>query len=221
MKIKTIILLTLAFESCRTIPIYKYEIEDSKNKVNLSNKSLKILFLDDARVGVNIDNSILSLIPLFIYGKKELHFPEYDEISVNSPLKYFIADILEKEIGSKFSLKKILITDDKSIPTDFTIQGVLQKSFCERRFYTYGLSLYGVLLWYFGAPAMANECEIELKIAFLDSRNKEFFSKIYSTKQNMNVGIYTKYSNLNRNYSETIKFISKQIIEDINSKINN
>ncbi|MCG6142762.1 hypothetical protein [Leptospira mtsangambouensis] len=221
MKIKKLLLVALLFESCRSIPIYKYEVEDLKNKTNLSNKTLKILFLKDERKGENVNKSILSLVPLFISGTTELNFPEYDEISVNTPLEFFIADILEKEISSSYNFKKITITNDESLPTDYTIHGVLNKSYCERNIYTYGLSIYGVLLWYFGAPAMSNECEIDLKIFFNDSKNKQLFSKTYSKKQSLNVGFYTKFSNLNRIYGEIFKNISKEIMNDFSSNISN
>ncbi|MGE8722237.1 hypothetical protein ACO2KH_12955 [Leptospira terpstrae] len=216
-----LILQMLLFYSCISMPMHKYEIENSTNKLNLSNKSLKILFFEDLRKGENVNKNLLAFIPFFISGRTELNFPEHDEISINTPFKFFIADIFENEISSMFSLKKLIVTNDSTLPTDYTIHGAINKSYCERRLYTYGLSMYGVLLWYLGVPAMAHECDFELKIFLVDSKKSALFSKTYQEKKTIYAGLYYNLNNLNRIYTDILRNIMKEIKTDLRANLKN
>jgi hypothetical protein len=195
--------------------MHKYEIENPKNKIHLSNKSLKILFFEDLREGENVNKNLLAFVPFFISGRTELNFAEHDEISLNTPFKFFIANIFEKEINGSFSLEKITITNDPTLPTDFTIHGFINKSYCERRLYTYGLSIYGVFLWYFGLPAIANECDFEFRIVLTDSKKSELFSKNYREKKNIYAGLYYNHNNLNSIYNDILRNIMNEIKKDL------
>ncbi|WCL49694.1 hypothetical protein [Leptospira sp. GIMC2001] len=212
---KLIYISFLILASCIAIPIRNYEIDKSVIKTNLFEKSIKILFFEDLRKGENINKTAYSFIPFFISGNFELNFPESDGISLNTPFKYYFADILKKELEGNYNFKSIMLTDDKSIITDYTIKGEISKFYCERKLYTYGLSFYGVLLWYLGVPAMANECEIELKLDLMDSNNLEILSKVYSDKKIVYSGLYYNINNLDRVYSHLLKNIMNVIKSDI------
>jgi hypothetical protein len=206
--------------NCLTIPKNNYEIIYNNDKLNFKNKSIIINIFKDSRKGENIDKSLMFIIPFFISGDVELNFPESDRISVNNPIKYFIADILKKEVENNFEFYSTQISES-SISADYFIQGEIKSFYCTRKVYAYGLSIYGILLWYFGAPAISHECDINIEVKLKDSSNNILYNKLYNEKNKIYSGLYYNMFDLNKVYNDVMKKMMDKIIIDLKENLVN
>lgn len=131
---------------------------------NNHNKNIVIDIINDKRVGTNRDHTGLFLIPFFPYGAFKKDYPEHREFNVPIPMNYFLSELIEIEVKKNFSNSNVKLSNEKNLRNDIYVGGNLNSYYCEERFYTFGLSLVGPLLWYTGLNFFEYKCEIDLDI---------------------------------------------------------
>ncbi|TGK50067.1 hypothetical protein EHQ16_12515 [Leptospira kanakyensis] len=215
-QIKYIALLITTL-SCMTIPIENYELNHREyDKISI-NKTAKILIFEDLRKGENKDDSILAMIPLVFSAGAKLNFPEADTLSVNSPIKYYIADIIKKELANQYQLKKIFISENISDNEDFNIFGKINTYTCNRYSTTYGLGLFGVFTWYFGAPIFKTECILNLEIIIKNKSGGVIFNNSYLENETNYIGLYYNLTTSSKIHPMLMKKVMYKINLDLKS----
>jgi hypothetical protein len=109
--------------------------------------------------------------------------------------------------------------DFKKGDGDIVIKGKILNTDYNGKLYTYGLSFFGVYLWFFGAPAgsTSNDLSVELRCEEAVS-NKLIFSKTYNAQTYKKVGwIYSMPSDFK--YSDMLKEIYSDFIADFKRTI--
>ncbi|TGM22823.1 hypothetical protein EHQ82_06720 [Leptospira selangorensis] len=217
-----IILITISLlTSCMSIPTQNYFVEITNNPKTKINKSLKIQLFQDFRKGENSDKTGLFLIPFIKASGTELNFPEADRMSINSPIKYYIADILKLELENEYNFNNLYISDEKINNADFLISGKINTFFCSRKIYSYWLGFFGALTWYFGLPAMGDECNLNIEITLQNKSGKNLFSKIYIEESTTYSGLYYNLIELNKVYPEIMKKMMIKVLEDFRPILKN
>ncbi|TGJ98690.1 hypothetical protein EHQ53_12235 [Leptospira langatensis] len=211
---KTLLIIILVLNYCISIPRNLYEIDKTDRKIELTRKSLNISFLNDVRSGENIDRSLFALIPLFPSGVVKLDFPESDRASFGTPIKYHFADILKREFENKYTFDKIHISEAGAVHSDYVIDGYLNKYSCNRVLYFYGLSVFGPLLWYFGAPAMITSCELDIEINIRNDRGAVLLAKKYVGEESVWSGLYYNLTKFNKVHAVLIKRFMQELLQD-------
>ncbi|TGM60093.1 hypothetical protein EHQ94_00015 [Leptospira meyeri] len=220
-KTKKIIITISLLTSCMTIPTQNYFVENKNNlKLNI-NKSLKIQLFQDFRKGENTDKTGLIFVPFLKSAGAELNFPEADRMSINSPIKYYIADILKLELENEYNFKNLYISDEKNNSADYVISGKINTFFCSRKFYTYWLGLFGPLTWYFGLPVMGNECNLNIDITLQNKSGKYLFSKIYVEESLIYSGLYYNLVDLSLVFPDITKKLMTKVLEDFRPFLKN
>ncbi|TGM07018.1 hypothetical protein [Leptospira jelokensis] len=204
----------LVLLSCISIPTENYVLEKQILNTKASTKTLKILIFDDLRSGENYDYTPLSLIPFFISAKATLNFPEADTFTIINPIKYYIADILKKELSNQYQFKKTYLSEDSSILEDFNLSGKIFKYTCYRSTSTYGLGAFGIITWYFGAPIFKNECEVNIEIISKNKAGSIILNKIYTENEVSYVGFYYNITSPAEVHPNLMKKLMKRILAD-------
>lgn len=220
-KTKKIIITISLLTSCMSIPTQNYFLETKNNSKVKINKSLKIQLFQDFRNGENTDKTGLIFIPFIKASGAELNFPEADRMSINSPIKYYIADILKLELENEYSFHNLFISDEKINNADFVISGKINKFFCSRKIYSYWLGLVGPITWYFGLPVMGNECNLNIEITLQSRSGISLFSKIYVEESIIYSGLYYNLVELNKVYPDIMKKLMIRILEDFRPILKN
>ena len=211
-KIIVFILINLHF--CISYPKNSYELEKVEAKYDTKGKTIRVGVLQDLRTGENIDKSLMAFIPLVLSGNIELDFPESDRFSMGTPVKYYFSDLIKLEMNNSYKLNNIYISEGNDSKVDYTINGHLSRFHCERKMYFYGLSFFGPLLWYFGLPAIINECEISIEFKILDKNETVIFTKDYNLAESVSSGLYYNLMDQNKVYLRILKNLLKKFMKD-------
>jgi hypothetical protein len=176
-------------------------------------KNIVIDIINDKRVGTNRDHTFLFIIPLFPYGPYKKDFPENGEFIIPTPLNYFISEVIEIEVKKNFKNSNVILSNDRNLRNDIHIGGNLNLYYCEERFYTFGLSLFGPILWYTGLNFFEYKCEIDLDIKITIHEN----TKTINIKESDNSwkGMYNFFKKREETHSFLGNKISKKILIEL------
>ena len=85
------------------------------------------------------------------------------------------------------------------------------------KFFLYGLSAYGSLLWYIGLPAVSLSSDLSVELRCIDAgANRQLFAKIYKVPTYSRWGwIYSLPNDFN--YPDMLKDIYKQFVSDLSA----
>ncbi|WP_196219365.1 hypothetical protein [Leptospira santarosai] len=167
-----------------------------------------IKVFDDHREKGNENRGALGLIPFVPYGENSKNIPEDTQFGLSTPIKYYLADAIKQELNSRYKFSKLNIIDGPIDTSDhFQIEGEINKYKCSEYAYFYGLSFFGIALWYLGLPMSKYECEANLTIR-LKNNNKTLLEGTYEEKASLLSGLYyIKIDRVNRVHKTIIKKI--------------
>jgi hypothetical protein len=160
-------------------------------------KAVAVVPFIDQRPRQNKNNLGLRLIPLMPFGWQELNSPETIEGHIASGLWQFrpaedMAKALALEVQNRHLFKEVFFTFRES-DGELVLRGTLLSTGYQGTLYSYGLSIYGELLWVLGFPAgkVKNDLSIELR---LDDRTsgQTVWEKQY--KADHDEGVYWAYA---------------------------
>ncbi|WP_243397189.1 hypothetical protein [Leptospira kmetyi] len=207
--------ILIAFASCITFPSTFYKPDEEKPNKSVVSKKMIIKIFDDHREKGNENRGGLGLVPFFPYGENSRNIPEDTQFGLSTPIKYYLADSLKQELNSRYRFSKLNIIDGPIDASDhFQIEGEINKYKCSEYIYFYGLSFFGVALWYLGLPISQYECEADLTIR-LKNKDRTLLEETYNGKDSLLSGLYyIKIDRVNRIHRTIVKKIITEFLNN-------
>lgn len=166
-----LLLLISSTLGCASTKTWSYAPEPRKSIAPVANFSVAVLPFQDRRDNINRDLTALYLIPLSPFGWADYATPEGPQAHITSGLWQFrpaddFARAVAEEVENARIFKETFVSNRAS-DGDFVLMGEIISTKYEGRIISYGLSVYGPLLWFVGFPAAttSNQLEIHLKLA--------------------------------------------------------
>lgn len=228
MALIVLVSLTALVTGCGTTAKFVYPA-DGHNLVRFSagptyQRRVAVTPFEDMRGDRNVASTyFLYLIPLMPFGYGEYERP--DAARMFNTINEFDFDASEDLAkAAAFSLKKSgLFTDafftyggDKD-KADLLLEGEMLSTTYRGTLWTYGLSVYGPLLWFLGLPAGTsnNDLKLWLKVTDLTTGNR-VWEKNYEVNHKIVQGLYYRFGHDVKGYSYLMQEIMNDVINDIN-----
>lgn len=188
-------------------------------------KAVAVVPFIDHRPSRNKNNLGLRLIPLMPFGWQELNAPETIQGHVASGLWQFkptedMAKALALEVQNRHLFKEVFFTFREG-DGEFVLRGTLLSTRYDGTLYSYGLSIYGELLWMLGLPAgkVKNDLSIELRLEDRTS-GQVVWEKQYQADHDE--GVYWAYAIPTDFWYDTmLKDLMPTILSDLEDAITN
>ncbi|MBL6664524.1 MAG: hypothetical protein ISQ34_01630 [Rickettsiales bacterium] len=224
---KSIILLIISLSySCSLNKgwVYKsnsYGLVAQKSKI--SNKTIAVLPFSDKRDNENSNKTLLYMIPLMPFGYQNYDSPETQQVHITSGLwlnynpRDSFSNALVDELNSALFFKEAFSSNDYR-NYDYFVKGQILSTDYHGKILSYGLSVYGPLLWYIGFPAtyVENHLEVELSLYRTDG-NKLIFNKKYKATPYEKTGwLYSLPSDFE--YNTLLSGVYKEFLMDVSKE---
>jgi hypothetical protein len=163
---------------------------------------------------------MLYMIPVMPFGWQTLNSPEGIQMHITSGMwiNYKPTEDYPKALAE--DLKKTGLFSDayfdfRSSASDYSIKGKIVSTKYSGTIISYGLSVYGPLLWFVGFPAGTTHNELALELSLVDSKsNRVLFTKEYTAAPQGGVS-FLYYMPNDFNYPEMLAEVNKQFCTDI------
>jgi hypothetical protein len=205
---------------CMSTRAWKYGAEPDATGPVAVMKSVAVPPFKDLRVNENSNLVLLYLIPLMPFGWMDLQTPESSQMHVGSGLWQWkpgedMAKATAEEIKATRIFKEAFFTNRES-EGDLVFQGTLQSTNYHGKIITYGLSVYGPLLWFIGFPACYTTNDLAVSFSLKDPRaDKILWEKTYRRDTSKLSWIY--YIRSDFDYAEFLKSVLLEAIGDLKS----
>lgn len=221
--ILSLILMSLfLLPGCSTQKSWVYAPDSFQQHPPISQKHAIVKPFDDLRRNENSNKLFLYLIPLMPYGWADFSVPEGSQghLSTGLWLNYKPVEDYAKALASELQNARIFAETHFSYgqnDADIVVQGKILNTDYSAKMISYGLSVYGPMLWYFGLPAgtVSNNLAIELSCIDL-SANKILFTKQYSVPA-YEAWVFLYDLTNDFNYAEMLKNTYRQFMIDLKS----
>ena len=223
-RIKTVFLLSLLTVSACSNPkgwVYRSNNYESLTApTRLQNSSIAVLPFSDKRSNDNSNNYMLYLVPLMPFGYQNLGSPESVQIHANSGLwlnfnpKEDFAKAMAEELNSAKIFRESFFSNSTK-DSDYYVSGEVISTDYNAKLFSYGLSVYGPILWFVGLPATHVANDLEIKINLIETKSKKvIFTKNYKADHYSKVGWVYSLPNDFR-YPEMLADLYKKFIKDL------
>lgn len=217
-----LILSTLLIMGCQSQKAWVYAPNQFQDKQALSSKKAVVQPFDDLRENNNSNNIRFYLIPLFPFGWADLKVPEGAQHHVFSDLwiNYKPTEDFPKALASEVQNARIFKEahfDFGRGDADIIVSGKILNTEYSGKVFSYGLSVYGSLLWVVGLPAGTASNDLSVELHCIDaSSNRQLFAKTYKVPTYSRWGwIYSMPNDFN--YPDMLKDIYKQFVSDLSA----
>ena len=220
-----VLLFSMFISGCASQKAWVYKPNTYSQSYVFSEKTAVILPFSDQREDINKNRILVYMIPLMPFGWADYNAPEGAQMHLNSgiwinykPTEDF-AKALAQELEEANIFKESYF-DFKKGSGDISIKGKIINTKYSGTLISYGLSVYGPLLWLVGLPSgtVNNELSIELSCTDIKT-NKLLFSKTYLAPRYSKVSwIYNLPNDFN--YSSMLKGLYKQFLLDLKNEPN-
>jgi hypothetical protein len=163
---------------------------------------------------------LLSFVPIIPLGWQDLNTPEGTSMHANSgswpnfkPTEDFAKALAE-------DLKNTGIFSDAFFDyrignAEYAVKGKIMSTKYKSRIVTYGLGLYGGILWFIGLPATWTENELAVNLSLVDSKtDHNLFSKDYVAIPRKETS-WAYHFKSDFEYAEMLAELNKQFCTDI------
>lgn len=166
-----VLVAAIAVSGCARMKSWSYAPEPRRSSAPLVDKTLVVLPFEDRRPNVNSNYLLLYLIPLFPCGWANYGTPEGVPMHMNSGQWQFrppddLARAVAQEVENRRVFRETFVGNRPS-EGDLVLSGTIVSTKYKATMFTYGLSVYGPLLWLVGLPSgtSSNTLELGLRIA--------------------------------------------------------
>lgn len=122
----------------------------------------------DRRANDNTNAVALYLLPLMPFGYQDMTVPEAASVHVASGLWQFrAADDIARSVAQELDAARVFkesFNDARASQGDYVLTGEVLSTHYDAKMFSYGLSLYGPLLWFIGFPSSHTANTLELRL---------------------------------------------------------
>jgi hypothetical protein len=215
-----IFVFVLLLTGCATQKQWQYTSEPESISKARINKSVSVLPFLDQRLSDNSNMIGMYLIPIMPFGWQDLNVPEGFQGHITSAAWLWkpnedIAKAVAEELNQSHLFKEVFFTN-KASEGDIVLVGAIKSTKYNGKIISYGLSVYGPMLWFIGLPAGTFNNELILNFKLEDKKNNlVLWEKDY--KQNMSNTTWLYHMPSDFEYSSMLKTILLQVTKDIQS----
>lgn len=230
-KLITALLALSLLSGCGTTAKFIYPAK-GRNLVRFSDgpayqKKIAVIPFEDMRGDKNLMSTcFLYLIPLMPFGWVEYERPDAarEFISI-AEFDFNMSEDLAK--AAAYSLRKSGLFSDAFFTfggdkekAQLLLEGEVFSTIYNGKVYSYGLSVYGPVLWFFGLPmgSSRNDVVLNLKLTDLISK-KRVWEKNYNLTRKIIQGLYYHYGHDVKGYTYLMQKIMNDAIEDMNREL--
>jgi len=165
---------------------------------------------------------LMYMIPLLPYGWQDMDAPEGATMHVTSGLWLWrpnedLAKAAAEELQASHIFKEVFFTNRAS-DGDLVLSGTIKSTNYSGKLFSYGLSVYGPLLWFVGFPASYAKNAIEVSFTLKDRQSQRLiWQNSYSEEDSKTSWLY--YLRSDFNYSDLYKKIMLQAMKDLRASL--
>jgi hypothetical protein len=189
-------LIALCF-GCSSPRAWTYKSEPFVKQSPIINKTVVVPPFSDQRTNENSNYLAMYLIPLMPFGWQDFNTPEGSNLHCSSGLWQFrpnedFAKAVAEEVHNASIFKEAFFSF-KTGDGDLILRGKIEATGYNCKMITYGLSVYGPLLWYFGFPSTVVDNQLHMNLKLVDQRTEDVIWERSFKKNdgNVSVGIYS------------------------------
>ncbi len=203
---------------CHTQKAWLYSIEAESNLPVLINKAVAVPPFSDQRENANTNMWAMYIIPLMPFGWQDMDAPEGSQMHMTSGLWLWrpnedLAKAAAEELNASHIFKEVFFTNRAS-DGDLVLTGTIKSTNYAGKLISYGLSVYGPLLWLVGFPATYTGNVLDVSFSLRDRQTKQvIWENAYSETVSGMSWIY--YLRSDFNYSSLYKKIMLQAVKDL------
>ncbi len=215
-----VFIMLVLFSGCATQKQWQYSSEQESLNNTKINKTVSVTPFNDHRLSDNTQMIAMYLIPIMPFGWQNLNVPEGLQAHITSAGWLWkptedIAKASAEEINKSHLFKEVFFSN-RSSDGDLVLEGDIRSTKYNRKIISYGLSVYGPMLWFIGLPAGTYDNELILNFKLMDKKNNiELWTKDYRQYISKTTWLYYQPSDFE--YSSMLKKILIQVIQDIQS----
>lgn len=216
----TIGLALIVTSGCANQKTWVYRANTYSPAATSSGKKAVVLAFTDARENKNSNAALMYMVPLMPCGWQNLNAPEGVQMHMNSGMwvNYKPTEDFPKALAEDLRNTGMFADaffDYRRDNSDYAVTGRILTTQYKGYLFSYGLSVYGPLLWLFGFPAVHTGNELSVELALTDSKNEQpLFTKIYTATPRKDLSwIYVLKDDFN--YAEMLAEVNQQFCRDI------
>ncbi len=205
---------------CSSQKAWVYKANSYPAATASTGKKVVVTPFTDGRQNENQNDVLMYMIPIVPCGWQHLDVPEGTQSHITSGLwvnykptedypKALAEDLRSTGLFSEASF------DYRKGDSDYVVSGKIINTRYDGYVISYGLSVYGPLLWFVGFPAgsVGNNLSVELSLSDAKTE-KPIFSKVYTATPHKGVTwIYVMENDFN--YPEMLAEVNKQFCQDM------
>ncbi|MEN6622436.1 MAG: hypothetical protein ABFD50_12895 [Smithella sp.] len=215
--------LCLLFTGCASQRAWTYKAEPFVPATPLLSRSVAVPPLSDQRENTNSNMVGMYAIPLMPMGWQDFNTPEGVQMHINSGLWIFrpnedFAKAIAEELQNSSMFKEVFFTHRPS-DADLTLKGKIISTKYNGKLITYGLSVYGPLLWFIGFPSayVSNDLSLQLELVDLKT-NSVLWQQSFQKDSGSLSFLYVMQPDFM--YDNLLKEVMKEAIPSIKDKLN-
>jgi len=218
------LLAFLLISGCANQRAWTYKADPYIPQTPILNKSVAVPPLSDQRENVNNNMWLIYLIPLMPFGWQDLNTPEGVQMHCNSGLWIFrpnedFAKAIAEELNNTSMFKEVFFTH-RSSDADLTLRGIINSTKYDGKIITYGLSVYGPMLWFIGLPVSYVVNYLDLQLELVETKTmKVIWQQSFQKNQDSLSILYALQPDFM--YDTLLKDIMKEAIPSIRNALNN
>jgi len=221
-----LILSVLMTAGCANQKAWVYRANSYPPAPGSSGKKIAVLAYDDARENKNSNAVMMYMIPLMPVGWQDLSAPEGTQMHITSGmwLNYKPTEDYPKALAE--DLRKTGVFADayftfRKEDSDYAVTGKILSTKYKGCVISYGLSVYGPLLWLIGFPAASTSNDLSVELTLTDTKiEKALLTKVYHATPRKDISwLYVMKDDFN--YAEMLAEVNKQFCLDIQPILNN
>lgn len=227
-KLITLLFFLVILTGCASKASFVYNANSKQvNDPKRTDLNVAVLPFDDLRENKNLNYGLLYLLPGMPFG-----FVNYDRLdSANGFLTHSsyhfepsedFPKALIKELELNEIFNEVFFTFRKNEPdVDLYIKGEIHNTKYKAKVFTYGLSVYGSVLWLIGLPAGQAKNNLSLKIKLIQAdTQKELWSHEVKGEWKKTIGYYYNWGDEFDGYPLILNDGYRKLITKLNKAIN-
>ena len=205
---------------CHSTRSWVYSPNSYEKPLTVSEKTAVVLPFNDARKNENSNLALMYLIPLMPCGWQTMETPEGVQMHISSGLwvNYKPVEDFPKALSAELQSTRMFKDvgfDYRKGNSDLIIGGKILSTQYSGYILSYGLSVYGPLLWFIGFPATSATNELSVELSVTDAKtDKMLLVKTYDAEPYGSVG-WLYYMPSDYNYPRMLQQVYKEFVKDL------